>query len=272
MFKLPAKCYICVMFENRRNCLLTEYSSHIEFAEFVNGARKFKENFNARIHTIKDEQISARVLNHWVKNALIDDERPAGKGWHKFSHSDLVWLRLMTKLRSFGVSIEDLQRVKQYVEEGSNSMSMRPLLEYHIAYTFFEKKPARVLVFPGGEALLGSQYHIDLALQHGSIKDDFISIDINRLIGKKGVEINYLQETKTDFEKAILNELDNPQVKKITIESRDTKYVVESTHLMENKAAALAAKQLHDFCTFEETVHKGKSKFNLTTSKHIKKP
>jgi DNA-binding transcriptional MerR regulator len=259
------------MFEKRRNFLLLGDAFDLQFAKFHCEAKKFKQNFDAKSRTIKDEQISARVLNHWIKSGLIEDERPEGKGWHKFSHSDLIWIKLMTKLRSFGVSIGDLKNVKRHLEMGSKSESKRPLLEFYIAYTHFEKKPAYVLVFTEGEALIGSQYEIDSAMQYGSIKDDFISIDINRLLGKKGVEIDYLDYGKSEIEQALSWGLHDPQIKKITIESKEAKYVVKSSQLMENRDMAIAAKRLHEFCTFEETVHNGKSKFELTTSTMTRK-
>ena len=167
------------MFTDRRNSLCLGDSFDLAFAHFHDGAKRFKKNWNERIHTVKDEQISARVLNHWLKNGLIEDERTDGKGWHRFSSSDVFWIRCIIKLRKFGVSIDDLLQVKRQLEIGTDETSKRPVLEYYIAYTFLEKKPARLLVFPGGEALIGSQEEIEFALQHGSIQDDFISIDIN---------------------------------------------------------------------------------------------
>ena len=264
-------CYISVMSESKRNYLLLGDAFDVPFAGFRMGARRFKENWNERIHTIDDDRISPRVLNHWIKNDLIEDERPEGKGWHRFSSSDMFWIKTLIKLRQFGVPIETLKLVKKELEVGADSLSKRPLLEYYIAYTFFEKKPARILVFSNGEALIASQEEIDTALQFGTIKDDFISIDINRMLGNLGWAIDYLKESKTEVENAISTALNDPEVKKVTIESRKNKFVIEATQLMENREAALAVKHLHDFCSLQETVHKGKSQFEFTTSQQIKK-
>ena len=168
--------YISVMFDSKRNHLLLGDAFDIAFASFEADAVRFKENWNERIHTIDDDRISPRVLNHWIKNDLIEDERPEGKGWHRFSSSDMFWIKTLIKLRQFGVPIETLKLVKKELEVGADSLSKRPLLEYYIAYTFFEKKPARILVFSNGEALIASQEEIDTALQFGTIKDDFIPI------------------------------------------------------------------------------------------------
>ena len=212
------------------------------------------------------------MLNHWIKSGLIEDERPEGKGWHKFSASDIIWIKIMTKLRGFGLSIKDLQKVKEHIEIARNSKSQRPLLEFYVAYTRAVKKPARVLVFPGGEALISSQIEIDTALHFGGIVDDFISIDINRLLDENPARIDYLNYTKSDIEKTLFNDLHDPKIKKIIIESRDAKYEVKSTQLMDNKDAALAARQLLKFGMLEEQIHNGKSNFTLTKSTQLDKP
>ena len=259
------------MSEPKRNHLLLGDAFEIAFARFQADAGRFKAKWNERIHTIDDDRISPRVLNHWIKNSLIEDERPKGRGWHRFSSSDMFWIKTLIMLRQFGVPIEKLKSVKKELEVGGNSHSKRPLLEYYIAYTFYEKKPARILVFSNGEALIASQEEINTALQFGTIQDDFISIDINRMLGNLGSAIDYLNESQTEIEKAVSSALNDPEIRKVTIESRETKYVVKATQLMENREAAIAAKQLHDFCSLQEMVHKGKSRFEFTTSQQIKK-
>ena len=241
------------------------------FANFHDGAKRFKKNWNERIHTVKDEQISARVLNHWLKNGLIEDERTDGKGWHRFSSSDVFWIRCIIKLRKFGVSIDDLLQVKRQLEIGTTKHQNAQFSNI-TSLTPSSRKSRLVCSYsPGGEALIGSQEEIEFALQHGSIQDDFISIDVNRMLGNLGADVNYLRESKSEVERAISNALDTPEIKEVTIESKETKYVLKSTQIMENRTAALAAKQLHDFCILEESVRNGKSKFQLTASKHIKK-
>lgn len=265
------KRYYSVMFDSRRNFLAASDEFDLAFSEFVAGASRFRENFNKRIHTVDESHISPRLLNHWIKNGLIEDERPDGRGWHRFSPSDILWVKILLKLRGFGVPIEILKQVKRELEGGLNATTKRPLLEFYIAYTFFEKKPARILVFSSGEALVASQDEINVALEVGTIVDDFISIDINQMLGENGVDVSYINDSRSNLEKAISAKFYNPEVKKVTVESKAGKYVLEATHLMENRNAALAAKQLHDFCTLRETVHNGNSRFELTTSKHIKK-
>ena len=129
------------MSESRRNFLLLGNAFELAHENYLLGARSFRENWNKCTHTIDDNRISPRVLNHWIKNGLIEDERPEGKGWHRFSSSDMFWIKTLIELRGFGLSIEKLKSVKQELEIGGDSESKRPLLEFYIAYTFFEKNP-----------------------------------------------------------------------------------------------------------------------------------
>ena len=252
------------------NAILASDGMDIMYADFQNRAKKFISRFNECRHTIKDEQISGRVLNHWLKNGLLEDQRPGGKGWHKFSDSDIIWIKIMTKLRGFGVSIEHLKEANRAISCGALKKSARPRLDFYVAYTRVENKPARLLVFPGGEALIASQSEIDRSLHYGTIKDDFISIDIGRVAGVQ-CKVDYLDYSKSEIEREIFKGIYDPIVQSITIESTESKYIITSKLLMENKEMALAARQLLKFGNVMDNVHKGKSRFTLTEKKHIKK-
>jgi len=56
--------------------------------------------------------VNSRLLNYWIEeNKLLD--KWEGKGWRKFSFVELVWLKIINDLRSFGVSFEILRKLKQ---------------------------------------------------------------------------------------------------------------------------------------------------------------
>ncbi len=271
------KHYICVM--ERRNFLISSDQQFMGVAEYAAQPNPFSRKLNSRIHRLAKNTISPRVLNHWIASGLIQDNRASLGSHHRFSLSDFVWIRILLSLRSFGCSLKTLRLVKESLELGKRPLCERPVLEFHIALSLRGTSPSLLIVFSNGEALIGTKEEIDIATQTGSVKDDYIAIDIGRLsktqLDLSGSLYNDLEQVfealQDNLERAISSALNNPKIKKVTIESREAKYVLKATHLMENRNAALAAKQLHDFCTLEETVHKGRSKFNLTTSKHIKK-
>jgi DNA-binding transcriptional MerR regulator len=237
---------------------------------FMVASNPFVQMMNEKKHRIGEELISPRVLAHWVASGLVEDQRIDGKGWHRLSYSDLLWLKILYKLRQFGISIEALKQVKKCVEEGRTEWSTRPKLDYYLQYTIGTKTPAKLLVFPDGEALLGSQLEIDWSLYAGLIIDDYVSIDIGKLavINEK---IDYLDYSLPEVAKAFKYEVMKDEVVSVTVECRTNKFIMTSEQIHKNKNTALAARQLIQYGSLQESIEPGKSRYSLRSSKHIKK-
>ena len=69
------------------------------FEEFIPLGISIKKQFNLHNLKVDDKRLSSRILHHWYKTGLITDNRPNGKGWKKFSFSELVWVHIIFKLR-----------------------------------------------------------------------------------------------------------------------------------------------------------------------------
>ena len=80
------------------------------FGEFLHSNLNIIEQFNVQKHTIGEENISSRVLNHWYEMGIITDDRENKKRWKKFSVSELVWIRIVLKLRNFGLDSNVLNK------------------------------------------------------------------------------------------------------------------------------------------------------------------
>ena len=66
----------------------------------------------------------------------------------------------------------------------------------------------KLIVFQTGEAIFStSQRHIDIALQYKMIEDDFISIDLNRIVNEgfknKNIKTDYVDYSKSNIEKEV---------------------------------------------------------------------
>ena len=86
------------------------------FGGFASSPSKIKEQLNEQNHKIDDERLSSRLLNHWYKTGIIDDDRPNSKGWKKFSISELVWVQVVFKLRKFGLDLNRIKLVKNHID------------------------------------------------------------------------------------------------------------------------------------------------------------
>lgn len=149
--------------------------------EYATSSNSFSTKLNTRKYGIDPKTISPRVLNHWIANGLISDHRDSNKAHHRFSLSDLMWIQILLRLRSFGCSLPSLRQVKEVVEFGKRPWCERPLIEFHIALTLKDDTTSFLIVFPNGEALIGTEDEVNLSAQEGTIQDDFIRIDLGKL-------------------------------------------------------------------------------------------
>lgn len=73
------------------------------------------EALHKREFALADLDISARVLLHWHKSGLLPDGTTVPKGKHKFNFFELIYLYLIQDLRDFGLSIERIKKVKEFL-------------------------------------------------------------------------------------------------------------------------------------------------------------
>ena len=86
--------------------------------EQLKGVRDFYEldkEFFTKNFTLKDLDISSRVLQHWsVSGILQDNDRKVDEN-HKFSFVELIWLKIILELRLLGYSIPKIKTAKSYL-------------------------------------------------------------------------------------------------------------------------------------------------------------
>jgi len=71
----------------------------------------FKDHFLAK--TRKQTQQSARVLNNWENEGLIDRINPNEGKTRKFSKGQSIWLDLVSQLREFGFPLEKIKNLRK---------------------------------------------------------------------------------------------------------------------------------------------------------------
>lgn len=273
------KAKISDYFKNRRNSLLDDEWFDESFTRnFLYKKLEMKDVLNEKKYRLSDEEISSRVVNHWQKFELITDDRPEGKGWRKFSMSEIIWISIMVKLRNFGVELDKIKRVKKYLDlfNSPESQSKCPLLDFYILLALSADMPVKLIVFDSGESLLATQQNIDLAKQFGSIVDDYIVIDINKLVfknlQKKNNETDYIGYNKTNIEKEVFNSVYLNNVKSITIKTnKNEEFIMDKEFILDSKKEMemLFNKLYYADAT---TSMRGKKKiFKLTQKEKIKK-
>jgi len=116
-------------------------------------AWRVSEKLNDKTATIRDTQLSYRVVNNWESVGLIDNKRPSGKGWRKFSLMDAVWMKIIGELRKFGFPLEKIKKTKESLSRSANpDREGFPWLEFFVVSALAYKDPVLILIFDTGYA------------------------------------------------------------------------------------------------------------------------
>jgi hypothetical protein len=60
---------------------------------------------------IKDIGVSGKVMNDWIKYALIDETKEKGT-WRKYTLKEAIWIKLIEELRFFGIPLKTIKNFK----------------------------------------------------------------------------------------------------------------------------------------------------------------
>ena len=266
---------------NRNNTFPASDWFDINFiGSFLHSDTLIKEKFNERKYTIGSEKISSRVLNHWCENGIMKDNRPDGKGWSKFSFSEVIWIEIVVKLRNFGLDLKKIKGVKDQLDfyNSENNKSNCPLLDFYLIVALTSTIPIKLIVFETGQANLLRQIDIDLSNELNCFSEDYILIDINKLLNKlltkkevKADYLNYSEMPKSPIIKQIEESLSTNDIQSITIRVNEKDYLIGEEFFIGDRIKANALMSLLKFGELVEKKDKGKSTFKVTNKKKIEK-
>mgnify|MGYP001290167491 CR=1 FL=1 len=151
---------------------------------FLNLDLAVKKELNYRQYSLSEPSVTPRVLNHWYQTSIISDRRTDGKGWSKFSFTELVWIKLIVRLRKFGLSLDKIKIVKEDLSKYAveDTYSMFPLLDFYLLYARSYKHSVDLRIFEEGHLLLGRESELKNARHHQKYTKDFITLSLNEVI------------------------------------------------------------------------------------------
>ena len=249
-------------------------------AGFLHSDLNIVKQFNQQTYTIGEEKLSSRVLNHWYQSGIITDDRIDNKGWKKFSFSEIVWIRIVIKLRKFGLDLQRIKKVKEQIDyyNTKDSKSKCPLLDFYMLVAITSTIPIKFIVFESGQAEIVKQSDIDIANQLNLINEDFISIDINKLLDKaltkKKVKADYFNSIKTSDNPLftqIKESLSKNNIQSVTIKTNDKDYLIDEVFFTKDGREARAIKNMVEYGRLIENMTAGKSTYQIIKQKKIKK-
>ena len=249
-------------------------------AGFLHSDLNIVKQFNQQTYTIGEEKLSSRVLNHWYQSGIITDDRIDNKGWKKFSFSEIVWIRIVIKLRKFGLDLQRIKKVKEQIDyyNTKDSKSKCPLLDFYMLVAITSTIPIKFIVFESGQAEIVKQSDIDIANQLNLINEDFISIDINKLLDKaltkKKVKADYFNSIKTS-DNPLFTQLEESlsknNIQSVTIKTNDKDYLIDEVFFTKDGKEARTLTNMLQYGKVIENKNAGKSTYQIIKQKKIKK-
>ena len=247
---------------------------------FLHSDLNIVKQFNQQTYTIGEEKLSSRVLNHWYQSGIITDDRLDNKGWKKFSFSEIVWISIVIKLRKFGLDLQRIKKVKEQIDyyNTKDSKSKCPLLDFYMLVAITSTIPIKFIVFESGQAEIVKQSDIDIANQINHINEDFITIDINKLLDKvltkKKVKADYFNSIKTS-DNPLFTQLEESlsknNIQSVTIKTNDKDYLIDEVFFTKDGKEARTITNMLQYGKVIENKNAGKSTYQITNQKKIKK-
>ncbi|HEY9084069.1 MAG TPA: hypothetical protein VIN73_12095 [Vicingaceae bacterium] len=121
----------------------------------------FDDEINSTISSTINEKVlsnqytdsGARIINLWIKDELLDDDRDETQRWHKFSLIEVIWINLVEELRDTGYSKEKIKKVKDQLLLSIEGISSKyPYLEFHLIASILYGSPFFILIDKEGNA------------------------------------------------------------------------------------------------------------------------
>jgi len=165
---------------------------------------QFSEWTNKESYEIKEVQnISSRVLTHWETKGIIPLIKSRSKfKTRRYSLIEILWLILVIKLRDFGLSLKQLQSVKESISNkkdlnvwfkglpeeirirlsaGRYGKSTNHSLEYAIFEALINREPVYLVTNSKGKAEILQRNILSLVLNSDDLKDSLL-ININQIL------------------------------------------------------------------------------------------
>lgn len=168
-----------------------------EYDKFIEDktGKAFIEHFREQKLPVKFTHQTYRTISTWVKYGLIDDPRDNNIGWRKYSLLDLMWVRIIDELRLFGLPLEKIKEVKDWLFLAPVEGKTWYFVDFFSASALCGR-PVALAVLSDGTAHLGMDEEIRLSQKHAGL-NHFIYLNFSEIIK----EVFKFPELRTDYER-----------------------------------------------------------------------
>ena len=177
-------------------------------------------------YSVKDTDVTYRMVNTWCKAGIMADRRKAEDGWRRLTFTDLIWLHLLIELRKFGLSIDQLAvayKTAFYV----HGDTQKPWNVFAVGVAqCFQKTNISIIVFNDG--FLALAFDDELALHAMLSNQPYIKLNLNQLVRKVYPKLSHAEHQKLAMrlsaeELEVISTIQEDDLDNITIRLKDGK-------------------------------------------------
>ena len=202
------------------------------------------ERIRQKQYSIKNTNASYRTINVWETNGLLDDNREnQGTGWRKFSYTDVIFIKLVAKLRALGLSISKIHSVKKALYENipHNTAIVNRLEFAYFRVLALKEENTYLIINENGDLFIASPHDIYISKTCKSMPAVHIMINFNQFLSEN---INQKIPVHDDHG-AALDSAEEETIQEIRKADRDTESI--SIGLKNGNIATLTTtKDTHD--------------------------
>jgi DNA-binding transcriptional MerR regulator len=176
-------------------------------------------------YTVKDTDISSRVINHWDDKGLLPDGvQVEEEKWRKFSFVEIVWLEVVKTLRGFGLSLDAIKKVKDQILSWNVQEGTYTWFEYYVIKSASSPLDGYLVLSPEDKSSLIFSRHMESSKSVFGSRT-LLLVSLKKMVSNlkvSTVEPESLISLSED-EVQLLGEVRDPKVSAVSLKMKDGK-------------------------------------------------
>lgn len=227
-------------------------------------SKKTKDYLRERRYSMKEikDTISYRIVNHWCEKGLVD--RKTENNWLKLSLVDIVWIKIVAKLRSFGVALEKIKTIKDNIFFfASDNKEQTYFLDLFILFALWKRSVGLVVLEDGRSFLCNEQYFQFNTKIRWHIKS-YLYISLNEIVQAvfPKAQLDFVEPIDIGLsgkEIQLLDHIKNGNYEKVTVRLNNGDIVLfEGKEQINTKSRIIDILKTADYQNIELKAAKGK--------------
>ena len=184
-YKLQIRGYLMAEFNSK----FLKNDNSVELKKLTNEP---KYNLNKKVHSSKN-------ITMWENYGLLKDNRQSKNennlisGWKKHSFSQYVWIKIISKLKMFGLNNKHIMKIKVRLTENEDQSNICEfgLLDFFIKQTVIDNETVFLLADETGRSvLIKKEDMLAVESQPGFEHEDMIKISLSKIVKELMEEVN----------------------------------------------------------------------------------